>query len=73
MKTNEAASYLGISEDTLRKWVRNEGLPAGVIGRIWIFKKSTIDAWIDNRIHSVKVKEEKKTMNKDIKLKKDDM
>ncbi len=59
--TKEAAEYLGVSVDTVRRWVHQEGLPclrmAG--GRKWLFKKEYIDRWIEKRTNIERRFEEK--------------
>lgn len=46
MSFKETAAYMGISYNTLRKWVDQEGLPKIIIdGRKFISKKSLI-AWL---------------------------
>ncbi len=45
----EAAMYLNIKPVTLRKWIKNkENLPAHQIGRLWKFKRSELDAWVQS-------------------------
>lgn len=48
--TKEAAQYLGIQLITLRKWIKDEGkgLPAHKVGKLWKFKKSELDNWINS-------------------------
>lgn len=42
-----AAEYLGVSQDTIRNWIKKEsGIPAHKIGKQWKFKKSELDQWI---------------------------
>lgn len=59
--TKEAAAYLGVSVDTIRRWVHKEGLPclrmAG--GRKWLFKKEYIDRWMEKRMNIDQQFEEK--------------
>lgn len=46
---DEAATYLGISQVTLRDWIKKQefnGIPAFKIGNQWKFKKSELDQWI---------------------------
>ncbi len=43
----EVAKYLGVSKDTVYRWITNRGLPARKIGRLWKFKISEIDLWIE--------------------------
>ena len=42
----EAASYLGVTTDTIRNWIKKTNIPAHKIGKLWRFKKSELDAWI---------------------------
>lgn len=46
---DEAARYLGIKPVTLRKWLKSKpDLPCHQIGKLWRFKKSELDAWVDS-------------------------
>lgn len=46
---DEAAEYLGIKTVTLRKWIkRDESIPARRIGKLWKFKKSELDEWVNS-------------------------
>ena len=45
----DAAEYLNIKPVTLRKWIRQkEDLPAHLIGRLWKFKRSELDEWVNS-------------------------
>lgn len=45
---DEAAEYLGIKTVTLRTWIkRDENIPARKIGKLWKFKKSELDEWVN--------------------------
>lgn len=46
---DEAAEYLGIKTVTLRNWIKkNPEIPAHKIGKLWKFKKSELDNWIQS-------------------------
>jgi excisionase family DNA binding protein len=46
---DEAAKYLGIKTVTLRNWIKkDESLPAHKIGKLWKFKRSELDAWVQS-------------------------
>lgn len=46
---DEAADYLGVKPVTLRKWIKKkEDLPAHQIGKLWKFKRSELDAWVNS-------------------------
>lgn len=38
-------NYMGKSENTVLKYIRGEGLPAGKIGGEWCSDEARIDAW----------------------------
>lgn len=42
----EAASYLGVTKDTVRNWIRKTDIPANKIGKLWKFKRSELDHWV---------------------------
>lgn len=42
----EICEYLGISRDTVLKWIVEKNMPAHKIGRLWKFKIEDIDAWV---------------------------
>ncbi len=49
MNIKEASSYLGVSPDTLYKYVYEEKIPAFKLGNRWKFKKSKLDQWMDEK------------------------
>ncbi len=45
----EAAKYLGVKPSTIRTWIKTKNLPAHKIGgKLWKFKRSELDNWVDN-------------------------
>lgn len=42
----EVMEHLGVSRDTIMKWIEQKNMPAAKIGRLWKFKISEVDAWI---------------------------
>ena len=42
----EVCEYLGVSRDTIFKWIETKNMPAQKIGRHWKFKLDEVDAWI---------------------------
>ena len=44
----DAASYLGVKVVTLRKWIKENKIPAHKIGKLWKFKKTELDAWVES-------------------------
>lgn len=43
---DEVALHLGVSKDTVYRWIANKQLPAHKIGRLWKFKISEVDEWV---------------------------
>ena len=47
MNVREASHYLGISPDTLYKYVASDRMPAFKLGNRWRFKKTVLDEWME--------------------------
>jgi len=45
---NEAAEYLGIKTVTLRGWIKQKRVPAHKVGKLWKFKRSELDEWVNS-------------------------
>jgi excisionase family DNA binding protein len=43
---HDVVNHLGVTKDSIYRWIENRGLPAHKIGRLWKFKLSEIDAWV---------------------------
>ena len=57
LSISEICKHLGVSSDTIYKWVNKHSMPACRIGKLWKFKKSQVDVWIEaggSRISSFK-------------------
>lgn len=46
LSVDEICKYLGISKDTVYKWIDKHGMPAHRMGRLWKFKKDEVDMWV---------------------------
>ncbi|MFT6631883.1 MAG: excisionase family DNA binding protein [Bacteriovoracaceae bacterium] len=42
----EIASHLGVSKETIYRWVEKEKVPAHKVGRQWKFRVSEVDEWV---------------------------
>jgi len=49
MNIRQASQYLGVSPDTLYKYVSEETIPAFKLGNRWKFKKSILDTWMESQ------------------------
>jgi excisionase family DNA binding protein len=49
MNIRQASQYLGVSPDTLYKYVGEQRIPAFKLGNRWRFKKSRLDQWMEEK------------------------
>lgn len=47
LSIHEICEHLGVSSDTVYKWIDKHGMPAHRMGRLWKFKKDQVDAWVE--------------------------
>ena len=60
MNIRQASQYLGVSPDTLYKYVSEEKIPAFKLGNRWKFKKSMLDTWMENKSHNSEISRPRK-------------
>jgi excisionase family DNA binding protein len=46
LSVEEISKYLGVSSDTVYRWIENRRMPAHRLGRLWKFKRDEIDNWV---------------------------
>ena len=46
LSVEEIAAHLGVSKETIYRWLEAEKIPAHRVGRLWKFKSSEVDAWV---------------------------
>jgi excisionase family DNA binding protein len=46
LSLEEIAAHLGVSEDTIHRWIRLKEMPAHKVGRLWKFDKDEVDKWV---------------------------
>src|SRR2546429_9706393 len=49
LNIRQASQYLGVSADTLYKYVYEEKIPAFKLGNRWRFKKTILDSWMERK------------------------
>ncbi len=49
LTAKQVAKYLQVKSLTIYQWARTEKIPAVKIGRIWRFKKESIDAFLEKK------------------------
>lgn len=46
LSVGEIGHYLGVSSDTVYRWIDRHDMPAHRVGRLWKFKRDEVDAWV---------------------------
>ena len=46
LSVDEIASHLGVSRDTVYRWIDTQDMPAHKVGRLWKFRKDEVDSWV---------------------------
>ena len=46
LSVEEIAGHLGISKETVYRWLEQKKIPAHRVGKLWKFKTSEVDAWV---------------------------
>ena len=46
VSVDDVVSHLGVSRDTVYRWIDTKGLPAHKVGRLWKFKLDEVDGWV---------------------------
>lgn len=46
VSVTDVAEHLGISRDTIYRWIEAKGLPAYRVGRHWKLKLEEVDRWV---------------------------
>ena len=46
LSVDEIGKYLGVSNDSIYRWIEKHEMPAHKIGRLWKFKKEEVDFWV---------------------------
>ena len=44
----EIAEHLGVSKDTIRAWIKKGAIPYHKVGRLYKFRASEVDFWIES-------------------------
>ncbi|MCE5200795.1 MAG: helix-turn-helix domain-containing protein [Armatimonadota bacterium] len=46
LSVDEIAVYLGITRDTIYRWIDSKNIPVHRLGRRWKFRKDEVDEWV---------------------------
>ena len=55
MNLRQASEYLGVSADALYKYLAEGKLPAFKLGNRWKFKKTRLDAWMEDKSETISI------------------
>jgi excisionase family DNA binding protein len=50
MNLRQASHYLGVSPDTLYRYICNGQVPAFKLGSRWKFRKTVLDRWMERKM-----------------------
>lgn len=48
VSVEEIAAHLGVSNDTVYRWIADKGMPSAKVGSRWKFRVSKVDAWVES-------------------------
>ena len=60
MTLREASQYLGITPDTLYKYLGERSIPAFKLGNRWRFKKDLLDRWMERKSEATELANDRK-------------
>ena len=46
LSMREIREYLGVSHDTVSRWIVSYNMPATKFGKCWKFKQQLVDLWV---------------------------
>ena len=49
MNLKEVAQYLGLSQMSIYRYIKQRKIPVSRVGGVWRFRKEKIDAWLEKQ------------------------
>ncbi|WUR16048.1 helix-turn-helix domain-containing protein [[Empedobacter] haloabium] len=46
ISVEQIAEHLGVTRDSVYRWIDRKGLPAHRVGRLWKFQRAEVDEWV---------------------------
>lgn len=46
VSVDKIAEHLGVTRDSIYRWIDRKGLPAHRVGRLWKFQLTEVDEWV---------------------------
>jgi len=59
MNLRQASHYLGVSPDTLYRYICEGRVPAFKLGNRWKFKKTILDRWMERKMSQVRAEKKR--------------
>ncbi len=59
MNLRQASQYLGVSPDTLYRYICEGEVPAFKLGNRWKFKKTILDRWMERKMSQAQVEKKR--------------
>ncbi len=47
VSVEDVARHLGVAKDPAYRWIESRGLPAHKMGRVWKFRLTETDGWVE--------------------------
>ena len=64
MSMEEITGHLGVSRESVIQWIAKKNMPAHKLGKLWKFKISEVDEWIESGDASKRAKSSRYESNK---------
>lgn len=48
LSVEQISEHLGVSKETIYRWIEKNRIPVHRVGKFWRFKVSQVDAWVVN-------------------------
>jgi excisionase family DNA binding protein len=52
VSVDDVAKHLGVAKESVYRWIETRQLPAHRIGRLWKFRLSDVDDWVETGVDS---------------------
>lgn len=46
LSVEEIAEHIGVTKDSVYRWIEKRGLPAHRVGKLWKFRREEVDEWV---------------------------
>lgn len=67
LSVEEIATHLGVSRETIYRWLEKKKIPAHRVGKLWKFQASEVDEWVrgeeSTRVDELKTRNYNKDKN----------